>query len=38
MRFLLALTLYAGWVLGLGAMAWFSGDRPRPRPPSAGAR
>ncbi len=31
LKFFLALTLFAGWVLGLGAMALFSGDRPRPR-------
>jgi len=37
-KYLLALTLYAGWVIGLGAMAWLSGDRPQPRPPAAGAR
>ena len=33
LRFFLALTLFAGWVCGLGAMAWFSGDRPQVRPP-----
>jgi hypothetical protein len=31
LRFLLALFLYVGWVFGLGAMAWLSGDRPQPR-------
>jgi hypothetical protein len=37
-RFLLALTLFVGWVIGLGAMALFSADRPRPRQPSAAVR
>ena len=27
-KFLLALTLFSGWVIGLGAMALFSADRP----------
>jgi len=30
-KFTLALVLYAGWVLSLGAMAWLSADRPQPR-------
>ncbi len=38
LRFWLALTLYAGWVLGLGAMAWLSGDRPQTRPAAPVAR
>ena len=32
LKFALALTLYVGWVLGLGAMAWLSADRPQIRP------
>ncbi len=31
LKFFLALTLFAGWVLGLGAMALVSGDRPQAR-------
>lgn len=37
-RFFLALALFIGWVIGLGAMAWFSADRPRPLPPAHAAR
>jgi hypothetical protein len=38
LRFVLALALYVSWVLGLGAMAWLSGDRPQPRPSQRAAR
>jgi hypothetical protein len=38
LRFFLALALFAGWAIGLGAMAWLSADRPRPRPPTPVAR
>ncbi len=37
-KFYLALALFSGWVLGLGAMAWFSGDRPQARPLAASPR
>jgi hypothetical protein len=30
-RFFLALTLFVGWVLGLGTLAWRSGERPQIR-------
>jgi hypothetical protein len=32
LRFVLALALFAGWVVALGGMAFLSADRPRPRP------
>lgn len=38
LMFFLALTLFVGWVIGLGAMAFFSADRPRPRPSPLSAR
>ncbi len=30
-NFLLALTLFVGWIIALGVMAFTSGDPPRPR-------
>ena len=30
LMFLLVSMLFAGWVMGLGAMAFLSADRPRP--------
>ncbi len=30
-HFFLALTLYVGWIIGLGILAFTSGDPPRPR-------
>ena len=38
LNFVLALFLFMGWVLGLGAMAWLSADRPQPRPLAPAAR
>ena len=38
LKFFLALTLFVGWVVGLGAMAFYSADPPRPRRPSPVAR
>ena len=37
-KFLLALALYAGWLAGLGSLAYLSGSRPQPRLPTASAR
>lgn len=31
LRFLLVLGLFGGWVLGLGTLAWLSGERPQLR-------
>ncbi len=38
LRFLLALTLYFGWVVGLGAVARISGQGPRPLPATPAVR
>jgi hypothetical protein len=38
LNFALALSLFAGWVVGLGAMAWLSADRPQTRPPVPASR
>jgi hypothetical protein len=38
LKFILALVLYVGWVLGLGMMAWLSGHRPQPRSVRAASR
>jgi hypothetical protein len=38
LRFFLALSLFAGWVLGLGTLAWFSGERPQLRAPAPAPR
>jgi hypothetical protein len=38
LNFVLASFLCAVWLLGLGAMAWLSADRPQPRPAAPAAR
>ena len=37
-RFFLALTLFLGWVLGLGTLAWLSGEKPQLRASAPVAR